>query len=283
MLAIAGFSRDLLALRRPRSWPRALGLAALVFVGCSSSIALLEQVLARRRGAGADAGRVAAEHAPAHTSPNFVVVAVIAPIVEELTFRGLGYSLLEPFGRWIGDRRRRPRCSRSSHGLVEGFPELALFGCALAWLRVETDSVFPGMVVHAIFNAIALVVGGADRLSCAADESVLVVAFVLVAVARARPPAAQRAACPVEVSTVARRGAAARHLPRRSAPRAPTAGASATARPAHGRDRDARVPRRPLLAGADDGRPGATQAPRRSRRSRSPSSRRAQRRLRRRP
>ena len=32
---------------------------------------------------------------------NFVAVAVIAPIVEELTYRGLGYSLLEPFGRWV--------------------------------------------------------------------------------------------------------------------------------------------------------------------------------------
>ena len=32
-----------------------------------------------------------------------------------------------------------------------------LFGCALAWLRSETDSVFPGMAVHAVFNASALI------------------------------------------------------------------------------------------------------------------------------
>ena len=36
--------------------------------------------------------------------------------------------------------------------------ELALFGCALAWLRARTDSVFPGMLVHATFNATALIV-----------------------------------------------------------------------------------------------------------------------------
>ena len=35
-------------------------------------------------------------------------------------------------------------------------PELALFGCALAWLRSRTRSVFPGMLVHATFNAVGL-------------------------------------------------------------------------------------------------------------------------------
>ena len=33
---------------------------------------------------------------------NFVVFAAVAPVVEELTFRGLGYSLLEPFGHGVG-------------------------------------------------------------------------------------------------------------------------------------------------------------------------------------
>jgi membrane protease YdiL (CAAX protease family) len=30
------------------------------------------------------------------------------------------------------------------------------FGIALAWLRDRTESVYPGMVVHALFNGIAL-------------------------------------------------------------------------------------------------------------------------------
>jgi membrane protease YdiL (CAAX protease family) len=43
------------------------------------------------------------------------------------------------------------------HGLVLGLPVLAFFGFTLAWLRWQTGSVYPGMVVHGIFNALALV------------------------------------------------------------------------------------------------------------------------------
>ena len=43
-----------------------------------------------------------------------------------------------------------------AHGLVLGLPVLAIFGVTLAWLRSKTGSVYPGMVVHGIFNAAAL-------------------------------------------------------------------------------------------------------------------------------
>ena len=88
---------------------------------------------------------------------NFLVIAIVAPFVEELTYRGLGYSLLAPFGTTIAILVVGLTFA-ASHGLIEGFPELAIFGCALAWLRMRTDSVFPGMLVHATFNATALVV-----------------------------------------------------------------------------------------------------------------------------
>ena len=41
---------------------------------------------------------------PAHAgayAANFVLIAVVAPIVEELTFRGAGYSLLAPYGQIV--------------------------------------------------------------------------------------------------------------------------------------------------------------------------------------
>jgi diaminopimelate decarboxylase len=80
----------------------------------------------------------------------------VAPFVEELTFRGVGYSLLARYGRWtsiliVG------ACFALDHGLVQAFPELFIFGCALAWLRSNTTSVFPGLLLHATFNSIALV------------------------------------------------------------------------------------------------------------------------------
>ena len=88
---------------------------------------------------------------------NFVVFVAVAPFVEELTFRGLGYSLLEPIGRltailWVGV------AFGLAHGLLEGLPILIVFGCGLAWLRERSDSVYPGMVVHASVQR-----GRADR------------------------------------------------------------------------------------------------------------------------
>ncbi|MGZ4403697.1 MAG: CPBP family glutamic-type intramembrane protease [Gaiellaceae bacterium] len=35
---------------------------------------------------------------------------------------------------------------------------LVPFGAALAWLRDRTTSVYPGVIVHGLFNGIALVV-----------------------------------------------------------------------------------------------------------------------------
>jgi membrane protease YdiL (CAAX protease family) len=155
VLAITGFNRELLAWRRPRSWPRAAGLAATVVVALIVVIQLLETVLH----AGEEQGLVPDEWESSKAGAyalSFVAVAVIAPIVEELTYRGLGYSLLEPFGKWVAIVVVGLTFA-ASHGLLEGFPELALFGAALAWLRSKTDSVFPGMAVHAVFNAAALI------------------------------------------------------------------------------------------------------------------------------
>jgi membrane protease YdiL (CAAX protease family) len=34
---------------------------------------------------------------------------------------------------------------------------LTIFGAILAWLRLRTDSVYPTMMLHALFNGIALI------------------------------------------------------------------------------------------------------------------------------
>jgi len=79
------------------------------------------------------------------------------PFVEELTFRGLGFSLLARFGRapailLVGI------LFGLAHGLVLSLPVIVAFGCILAWVRSRTRSVFPGMLLHGLFNLIALVV-----------------------------------------------------------------------------------------------------------------------------
>jgi membrane protease YdiL (CAAX protease family) len=88
---------------------------------------------------------------------NVAVVVIVAPIVEELAFRGLGYSLLRPLGKWpailgVG------LAFGLWHGLLEALPVLFAFGAALAWLREQTGSIYPCILVHGAFNAIAVVV-----------------------------------------------------------------------------------------------------------------------------
>jgi CAAX protease family protein len=156
VVAIAGADRDLLALRRPRSWARALGVSLALFIAMFIAIALLEQVLRGGEEQGLTPDGWQPEHAGAYVA-NFVVIAIVAPIVEELTFRGLGYSLLEPLGAWTAIVLTGAIFA-AEHGLVQGFLELMLFGCALAWLRMVTRSVYPGIVLHSLFNGIALVV-----------------------------------------------------------------------------------------------------------------------------
>jgi membrane protease YdiL (CAAX protease family) len=154
-LAIAGAQQNLLALRRPASWRRALLLCLLLLVVVYGVIAAIDPLLHGGREQGLTPTGWQPRHASAYAA-NFAVVAGVAPFTEELLFRGLGFSLLARFGRWpailmIGV------AFGLYHGLVQALPELVLFGCALAWLRAKTASVFPGMLLHATFNAIALI------------------------------------------------------------------------------------------------------------------------------
>ncbi|MGZ4337438.1 MAG: CPBP family intramembrane glutamic endopeptidase [Gaiellaceae bacterium] len=157
VLAIAVDRRDLLALRKPRSWARAAGLA----VAAVAAIYLLEalvSVIPLPQSPSHEQGLAPTHWEPAHAgafAANVVLFAVAAPIVEELTFRGVGQSLLSFLGRWpsmilVG------AAFGVAHGLVEALLVLVPFGIALAWLRDRTKSVVPGMIVHALFNGIAL-------------------------------------------------------------------------------------------------------------------------------
>ena len=154
VLGISSGRRDLLALRRPISWAKATGFMAALLVGVYVAVTALDQLLHGGREQGLTPSGWEPRHAGAYAA-NFIVIAIVAPVVEELTFRGLGYSLLERFGVWraifaVG------ATFALAHGLFQAFPELFVFGCALAWLRAKTTSVYPGILLHSVFNAIAL-------------------------------------------------------------------------------------------------------------------------------
>ena len=156
VLAIARPRWDLLALRRPRGYRRMLAAAALAFV----AVYVTSAIVAAYSDPGKEQGLTPTDWQPDRAVAfvvNFAVFVAVAPAIEELLFRGLGYSLLAPLGSltailWIGI------AFGLAHGLVEGLPILIVFGAGLAFVRARSQSVYPGMVVHATFNAIALVV-----------------------------------------------------------------------------------------------------------------------------
>jgi membrane protease YdiL (CAAX protease family) len=156
VLAIAHGRHDLLALRRPNAFWRMVGYVAAALV----AIYVFEGAYAALTHPGNEQGLTPSAWEPHHAAAyitNAVVICTLVPFTEELTYRGLGFSLLRPFGRLtaillVG------LLFGLAHGLIVSLPIIVAFGCALAWIRDRTDSVIPGMFLHGTFNLIALVV-----------------------------------------------------------------------------------------------------------------------------
>ena len=149
-------TRELLGLQRPATsgW-RTVALTAVTLVTIFVLSALLDPLL----DAGEEQGLTPEEWDPDRAlqyALSFVAVAGFAPVVEELTYRGAGFFLLGRWGRWVAIGGTALAFGLG-HGLVVGLPILVIFGLGLAWLRAETGSVYPGIVLHAAFNAIALI------------------------------------------------------------------------------------------------------------------------------
>jgi len=83
-------------------------------------------------------------------------VTVLAPVVEELTYRGLGFTLLVPYGSAVAILGTGVLFG-AAHGLVAGLLVLSIFGVVVGWLRSRTGSVYPSMILHGVFNGTALI------------------------------------------------------------------------------------------------------------------------------
>jgi len=150
-------TEDLFALRRPESWHDAAALCLALVVG----IYVWSFVISRLplpESPSTEQGLTPTHWDPKYAGPyaaNFVVIALVAPVIEELTFRGVGFRLLEPYGRVLAIVVVGITFGLA-HGLVEGLLVLVPFGAGLAYVRMRTDSVYPGMIVHGFFNSVAL-------------------------------------------------------------------------------------------------------------------------------
>lgn len=148
--------REAFGLQAPASWLRAGGRMLAVLVGIFVVMAILGLFL----DAGEEQGLVPDDWSSNRTGAFiafFASATIVAPLVEELTFRGVGFSLLAPYGLWVAIITTG--CLFAAvHGLLAGFPVLATFGILLGWLRARTESVYPPMIVHSVFNGIVLIV-----------------------------------------------------------------------------------------------------------------------------
>lgn len=147
--------REVLALRRPRSWGRALGLSlgalVVIFVGAWIALSLSragdEQNLTPE---GWDSSRAGAY------ALSFLAVVVVAPVTEELLYRGLGLSLLRARVGTPAAVAVTAVLFGLGHGLVLSLAALVWFGVVIAVVRLRTDSIYPAFVVHGLFNAIGM-------------------------------------------------------------------------------------------------------------------------------
>jgi membrane protease YdiL (CAAX protease family) len=154
--------RQAFALRRPKSWPRSIGLAALALLTIYVAAVAYDRGLSalgdwnptEEQGLVPDAWD--SSRAGAFIA-FFIVVTFVAPAVEELTYRGLGLSLLMPFGAPLAIVVTGLLFG-AAHGLIVALPILTVFGLVVGWLRVRTNSIYPPMLLHAMFNGTALLV-----------------------------------------------------------------------------------------------------------------------------
>jgi membrane protease YdiL (CAAX protease family) len=157
VLALArGIAPATLGLRRPGSWRRAAGWTFLALV----SIWIIGAVLNVFLEAGEEQGLVPNAWDPdraAAFAANFVVVALVAPFVEELTYRGLGFAAVRDAFGAAAAVAVTGIAFGLAHGLVIALPVLTIFGVILALLRLKTASLYPPIALHALFNGAALV------------------------------------------------------------------------------------------------------------------------------
>jgi membrane protease YdiL (CAAX protease family) len=153
-----GDARRSLGLVAPPSWPRAVGLALLTVVAALAVSALLEPILhaARQQGLAPDVSR------PPGLSPLVgavlacVALAIVGPVVEELLFRGL---LTAAFRQRFGPVRTALLTAglfALAHVLPRVIPPIFVLGLALAFVYERVGSTLPGILVHCLYNGIAV-------------------------------------------------------------------------------------------------------------------------------
>ena len=87
----------------------------------------------------------------------FVVGAVIAPIVEELFFRGFLFQGFRQKYGWLPALLLSSAIFGAAHLDPVSLIPTFLLGCVLAYIYHQSNSVWPGIVFHAVINTLSLI------------------------------------------------------------------------------------------------------------------------------
>jgi membrane protease YdiL (CAAX protease family) len=151
-------ARRALGLVRPASWPRALGLALLTVIVALAVSAALEPILhaARQQGLAPDASRPPGLSPVIGAALACVALAIVGPLVEELLFRGLlTAAFRQRFGPWR-TAFLTAALFALAHVLPRVIPPVFILGLALAFVYERVGSTLPGMLIHCLYNGIAV-------------------------------------------------------------------------------------------------------------------------------
>ena len=177
-LILAALSVLLLAQRRwPHLWSlaqppgfgflrpsRLLYIALAIAIGVAAPLlgAQLTQLLAHGQTVSQDIQQLGANTPLAWRIPLVLVVVGLGPVVEEFLFRGVLLStLLQRWGAgWAMVASSLIFTLTHLPGLQWqwfGLPDLMLLALLLAWLRLRSGSIWPGVLAHGINNLLAVV------------------------------------------------------------------------------------------------------------------------------
>ncbi len=156
------FAMPLLGSQRARPLLAGAGWGVLAWVVASALTYAIVVLLERL---GVEPALQAAEQAIASLNPVLVVLAVVvlAPIAEEIFFRGVA------FNAWLAERGRRFAYIGSAalfaviHASLVSLLPIFLLGLALAWVYRRTGSLLAPIAMHAMVNGISVTIALLDR------------------------------------------------------------------------------------------------------------------------
>jgi membrane protease YdiL (CAAX protease family) len=154
-----------LAIPYPRT-PRALGVNPFrwrwvgIAIGFIIGVLIVSVALEPLLHGGREQGLAPDEWQPEHARAfllNGIVISTVVPFTEELFFRGLGVRALQFLGG-ITAVVISGLVFGFSHGILGALPPLVLFGIALGWVRLRSDSIWPGVFAHGFYNGLGILI-----------------------------------------------------------------------------------------------------------------------------